>query len=156
MLLNRALAASVLGLPTSLVPKVTCRCRLVKSTTSKSTKPDLADARSRQVKPQRRAQATGPDQQDPRAFQLELALHANFRHDQVPAITQNLFVGQARCRWVAGQRRCLGGHSVPLMNILPVQRDSEKPIILAAGRPGATKFAGRFAAANPFGLTVDK
>jgi hypothetical protein len=42
------------------------------------------------------------------------------------------------------------------MNILPVQRDSEKAFILPAGWPGAVKLAGRFAAAILLGLTMDK
>src|SRR5215469_14789678 len=46
-----ARAASLFGLPTSLLPNVTCRCRFVKSTTSKSTRPNLPTPAAAKYKP---------------------------------------------------------------------------------------------------------
>src|SRR5208337_1098138 len=96
--------------------------------------PDIPHARSRKVKPERRAQSAGADQQYFRAFQLKLTLHAHFRHDQVAAVSQYLFIGQARRRRVPNQRLCFGGHSTPRITILPAARASEKPFIASAHR----------------------
>ena len=59
--------------------------------------PDSSDSRRRQIHPQRSAQAARAHQQHARVLQLELPVHADFRHNQMPAVTQNLFVRQ-RCR----------------------------------------------------------
>ena len=57
-------AASIFGLAhIARCRKVTCRCRFVKSTTSKSTSPDAPHARRGQIKPQRRAQSARADAQ---------------------------------------------------------------------------------------------
>ena len=55
---------------------------------------DAADARRRQIQPERRAQAARADQQHLGLLQLQLAFHADFRHDQMAAVAQNLVFGQ--------------------------------------------------------------
>jgi hypothetical protein len=47
-----------------------------------------------QVERQRRAQASRADTQHLRSFDLELPLHADFRHDEVARIAQNFVVGE--------------------------------------------------------------
>src|SRR6266851_289747 len=72
---SRTRAASLFGLPTSLVPNVTCRC---------------------QIQSQRRAQTARANEQDFGVLQLELPVHADFRHDQVAAVAQNFLVRKGR------------------------------------------------------------
>ncbi len=55
-------------------------------------KAEPANARCRKVQTQRRAQAAGPNQQHFGILELQLTFHADFGHDQVTAVTQNLFV----------------------------------------------------------------
>ena len=74
---------------------------------------DAADAGRGQVQPERRAQAAGAHQQHLGRFQLQLALHAHFGHDQVPAVAQDLVVGKrggcfGRARPRPTRRRCEG------------------------------------------------
>ena len=64
---------------------------------------ELADACRGEIQTQRRAKAAGADQQHFGVFQLELTVHADFRHDQVAAVAKNFFVGQRRG---FGRRRC--------------------------------------------------
>ena len=54
--------------------------------------PDAADARGREVEAQRRAQTASAYHQYTGLFEFDLALHADFRHDQVTAITKDLVV----------------------------------------------------------------
>ena len=63
---------------------------------------DAADAGRGQVQAERRAQAAGAHQQHLGLFQLLLAFHAHFGNDQVPAVAQDLVVGE---RGLAGQAR---------------------------------------------------
>src|SRR5213593_4481698 len=77
----RARADSSLGVPTADVPWRICRCRLVLSTTSKSTSPSVpTPARA--------------DEQDAGGLELFLPLDAYVGQDQVPRIAQDLFVRQ--------------------------------------------------------------
>ena len=57
---------------------------------------DSTHASGRQIHPQRSAQPACADEQHLGAFQLELAFHAHFGHDQVPAVAQNLFFRKRR------------------------------------------------------------
>ena len=56
------------------------------------------DARRGQIQPERRAQSAGADQQHLGLLQLQLALHADFGHDQVAAVAQDLVVREGRSR----------------------------------------------------------
>src|SRR5438067_1984729 len=47
-----------------------------------------ADSRRGEIKREGRAKSAGPDTEYFGSLQLELTLHADLRHDQVPAITQ--------------------------------------------------------------------
>src|SRR5688572_33425532 len=58
--------------------------------------PDPAHARGRQVHSQRRPESARTDHQHARGFQFSLPLHAYFRHDQVAAVTHDLFVRKLR------------------------------------------------------------
>src|SRR4029077_113372 len=55
---------------------------------------DPADAGGCQVKSQRRPETASPDQQHLRLFELELTLHPHFGDDEVPAVAQDLVLGQ--------------------------------------------------------------
>src|SRR5579862_2483451 len=55
----------------------------------------FAHARRGQIQAQRRSETASADQKNLGIFQLELTLHTDFRHDQVAAVAQNFFVGQA-------------------------------------------------------------
>ena len=72
-------------------------------------RPTPAAARYR---PKRRAQAAGADQQHLGGLQLLLALHADFGHDQVAAVAQDLFLRKSRLGRAArpgpSRRRCEG------------------------------------------------
>ena len=82
----------------------------MKSTTSKSTRPDAPDAGGCQIHAQRRAQAARADQQHVRVLQLELPFHADFGHDQVPRVAQDFVVRKRRQR-----RRRNSRHDPPAM-----------------------------------------
>ena len=74
---------------------------------------DAADAGRREIQAERRAQAAGADQQHFGGLQLQLAFHADFGHDQVPAVAQDLVfrkLGGCRLgrRSHATRRRCEG------------------------------------------------
>ena len=58
-----------------------------------------ADAGGSQVQRQRRAQPAGADAQHLRLLQLELALHANFRQDQMARVAQDLLIAERSRRW---------------------------------------------------------
>jgi hypothetical protein len=62
-----------------------------------------ADARCGEIERQWRAKPTSPNAEHFGSLQLELTLHADLRHDQVPAIAQDLVITQLRCGWVYGQ-----------------------------------------------------
>ena len=73
------------------------RCRLLKSTTSKSTRPMRADAGGGEI--QRRAASRGRRcrcSSTLAGLQLALPLHADLRHDQVAAVALDLVVRQRR------------------------------------------------------------
>ena len=70
----------------------------------------LTDTRGRKIQAKRRAKSARADEQDFGVFQLELPLHADFRHDKVAAVSQNFFIRKARGRFRAGRRLCCGGH----------------------------------------------
>ena len=55
---------------------------------------DAADAGGGEVEAQGRAEAAGADQADVGVLQLELPFHADFGHDQVAAIAQDLVLVQ--------------------------------------------------------------
>ena len=57
---------------------------------------ERADAGGGQVHRHRRTQAAGADAQHLGRFQLALTVHADFRHDEVPAVALDLVVGQLR------------------------------------------------------------
>src|SRR5262249_41238097 len=57
----------------------------------------LSDARRRQIETERRSQPAGADQQHLCLLQLELPFHADFGHDEVPAIAQHFLVRQLGC-----------------------------------------------------------
>ncbi len=60
---------------------------------------DPPDSRRRQIHAQRRTQPARADHEHLGALQLELAFHADFRHDQVPAVTEDfLFRKRGRLR----------------------------------------------------------
>ena len=92
MACKRSRAECSFGRPTSAVPCRICRCRLLKSTTSKSTRPMPADAGRGQVQAQRRTEPAGADQQHAGGLEPLLPVHADFGHDQVPAVAGD-FVG---------------------------------------------------------------
>src|SRR5258708_18314241 len=71
---------------------------------------EFADARGGKIQAQRRAEASRANEQDLGVLQLELTLHANFRHDEVAAIAQNFFVRKAGDRLCAGLRLYSCGH----------------------------------------------
>src|ERR1700704_3629965 len=45
-----------------------------------------------QVQPEGRAQASGADQQHSGTLQLELPFESNLRHDEMPAVSKDLFI----------------------------------------------------------------
>ena len=63
-----------------------CRCRLVTSTTSKSTMTERADARGGEIERGRRTEAAGADAQHARRLQPPLPLLADFGQQQVTAV----------------------------------------------------------------------
>ena len=91
---SRSFADASFDRPTSGVPWMICRCRLLKSTTSKSTmpiRPTPAAARyiaAGEPRPPAPMQSTLP------AFSSPLTVHADLRHDQMPAVALDLVVGE--------------------------------------------------------------
>src|SRR5687768_8120171 len=57
---------------------------------------DAADSRRGQIHAYRRAESARADHQHARRLHFSLSLHADFRHDQVTAVTHDLFVRQLR------------------------------------------------------------
>ncbi len=57
---------------------------------------DAANAGCGEVHSHRRAESAGADHEHARGFEFALTLHADFRHDQVTAVAQDLFVGEFR------------------------------------------------------------
>ncbi len=96
-------AESSFFLPTSLVPWITWRCRLVKSTTSKSTRPMRPMPAAARYMPSGAPSPPVPISATFAALQLQLAFHADFGHDQVAAVAQNLVFGQRQAEAPAGQ-----------------------------------------------------
>ena len=58
--------------------------------------PQLPDAGGRKIEAQRSPQAPGPHQQDAGGLQLLLALHADFGHDEVPAVALDLIPAEVQ------------------------------------------------------------
>src|SRR5579863_144903 len=56
----------------------------------------MANARRGQIETKRRAKSAHADHQNARLLELQLPVHANFRHDEVAAIPQNLFARKVR------------------------------------------------------------
>ena len=56
---------------------------------------ERADAGRAEIKRQRRAESARADAEHLRGFQLELPRHADFRHDQVARVAQDLVVIEA-------------------------------------------------------------
>ena len=54
---------------------------------------ELADARRRQIQSQWRAQPPGTDGQHLCLLQFQLPVHADFGHDEVPAVAQDFVIG---------------------------------------------------------------
>ncbi len=59
---------------------------------------DSPHARGRQIQAQRRAQASGADQQHFGVLQLQLPFHADFGHDQVARVAQDFVLGKRNGR----------------------------------------------------------
>ena len=57
---------------------------------------EFADAGRGEIQAERRAESAGADQQHLGVLELELTFHADFRHDQVAAVAQDLFVAETR------------------------------------------------------------
>ena len=55
---------------------------------------ERSDAGRSQIERQRRAQTAGADAQHLGLLQLELPLHADFGHDEVPRVAQDLVVAE--------------------------------------------------------------
>ena len=70
---------------------------------------DAADARRRKIKPERRAQPAGADAENFRLLELELPVHADFGHDQVPAVAQDFVL-----RSVTGGLLAAGATGIPV------------------------------------------
>src|SRR5437016_3011522 len=81
----------------------------------KVNQPEFSDARGGKIQTKWRAESSSADEQHLGVLQLQLPLHADFRHDEMAAVTQNLFVGKARCRFCTRLRLCGGGHSCSLL-----------------------------------------
>jgi hypothetical protein len=58
--------------------------------------PERADARRRQVEGQWRAKAARTDQENASCLELSLTVDADVRKNEVPAVTQHLFIAQCR------------------------------------------------------------
>ena len=75
----------------------------------------FADACGGKIQTERRAKSTRANEQHLSVLQLELPLHADFRHDEMTAVAQNFFVRKARCRFCSGLRLYSGGHCCSLL-----------------------------------------
>src|SRR6266513_1822995 len=102
--------------------------------------PEFAHARGRKVQAKWCAEPARADEQYLGVLQLELPLHANFRHDEVPAVAKNFFVRKARRRFCAGLRLCGCGHCVSLLLQIPIR---------LGGTISDRKFLAKFNAAPP-------
>src|SRR5256885_7076907 len=83
--------------------------------------PEFADARGRKIQAKWCAEPARADEQYLGVLQLELPLHADFRHDQMAAVAKDFFVRKARCRFCAGLRLCGCGHCVSLLLQIPIR-----------------------------------
>ena len=82
------------GLPTSLGAEGDLALQIGEVHDIEIHQAKVPDASRGQIQPERRAESAGADQQHLGVFELELTFHADFRHDQMPAVAQNFFVGQ--------------------------------------------------------------
>src|SRR6202521_3438111 len=87
----------------------------------KVNQPEFADARSRKIQAKWCAEPARADEQYSGVLQLELPLHADFRHDEGPAVAKDFLVRKARCRFCAGLRLCGRGHCVSLLLQIPIR-----------------------------------
>src|SRR5215472_16478603 len=63
---------------------------------------EFADTCRGKIKAQRRAQPASANEKNFGVFQLELPVHADFRHDEMAAVAQNLFLRKTRARLGCG------------------------------------------------------
>ena len=84
---------------------------------------NVPDASRGKVQAQGRAKSACTDQKHFGGFQLELPLHSDFRHDQVAAIAEDLFVGEAGCCGMADCWPCFSRHD-DLLSLLPSYAES--------------------------------
>src|SRR6266849_5343844 len=75
----------------------------------------FSDARRGKIQTKRRAKPARADEEYLSVLQLELPLHANFRHDEVAAVTKDFLVRKAPCRFCAGLRLYGCGHCDSLL-----------------------------------------
>jgi hypothetical protein len=106
---TEALALCALLRPMSLWPWITWRCRLLSSTTSKSTMPSVR-RRRREVHQRRAAEAAGADGEHLGVLQALLPVHRDVGDDQVAAVAHDLLAGQLRGR-LDERRQRHGGSS---------------------------------------------
>ena len=96
-----SLAEASLERPTSVVPCRIWRCRLLRSTVSKSTMPMVPTPGRGEIHRHRRAEAAGADAQHLGRLELLLPLHPDFRQDEVAAVALDLLAVERR----QGRRR---------------------------------------------------
>ena len=89
-------ASRSFGRPTSGVPCSTWRWRLLKSTTSKSTRPMRPTPAAARYRPSGEPSPPAADEQHLAGFELLLPLHADFGHDQVAAVAEHLVLRKSR------------------------------------------------------------
>jgi hypothetical protein len=105
-----ACALSALDRPMSLWPWMTWRCRLLSSTTSKSTMPSVPTPGGREVHQRRAAEAARADGEHLGVLQALLPVHRDVGDDQVAAVAHDLLAGQLRGR-LDERRQRHGGSS---------------------------------------------
>ena len=89
-------AESIFLRPMSLVEWMIWRCRLLESTTSKSTRPRVPMPAAVEIKSQWRAQSAGAYAEHACCFEAALAFHAHFGQDEVARVAGQVVGGQFR------------------------------------------------------------
>src|SRR5205823_3326674 len=86
------------------------------------------DACGGKIQTERSAEPARTNEQHLGVFELELPLHADFRHDKMAAVAQNFFVGKTHGRFCTGLRLYSGGHcdSLLLQISIRLARDEER------------------------------
>ena len=84
--------------PASSVPWMIWRCRLLSSTTSKSTRPMRPTPAAARYMTSGEPSPPAPTASTLRGLELLLPGHADFGHDQVPAVAADLLVAQVQAR----------------------------------------------------------